>query len=419
MKVLKKVGKVVLWALVGMIGLILLGLLILALVYPPEYIYRVLAWQESDYGDYMNNFPSRGLKAAPEAFVFDLAADEQRAGRVFESTIGVDDFDAFLEEGGTQAFIVIQDDEILYEKYFNGAQRDTLLTSFSVAKSYTSALVGIAIAEGYIKSVDDPLTDYLPELAERDARFGDITIRHLLLMAGGLDYQEMRSALFNGDDPLTTYYPDQRQAALQFPEIADRPGETFRYNKYHPQLLGLIIERATGMTVTDYMQEKLWDPIGAEFDGSWSLDSEASGFEKMEAGLNARAIDFAKLGRLYLAGGAWNGRQVIPAEWVAESTQVDRATHGAAYYPDEMGQAIFDDLSGYYKYMWYGFFRGEGRGDGRDYAGYDFAAEGDHGQFIYVSPAKNLIIVRNGLEYGHGWSWADWIEAAYQFASEV
>ena len=97
---------------------------------------------------------------------------------------------------------------------------------------------------------------------------------------------------------------------------------------------------------------------------------------------------------------------------------MDRATHNADYYPDEMGQAIFDDLNGYYKYMWYGFFRGDGRDDGRDDAGYDFAAEGDHGQFIYVSPAKNLIIVRNGLESGYDWSWAEWIEAADEFASE-
>jgi CubicO group peptidase (beta-lactamase class C family) len=408
MNILERVGKILLWLLAGLMGLILLGLLILALVYPPEYIYRVLAWQESDYGDYMDNFPHQELKAASEPFIFEMAADEERADRVFEANLRVGDFDTFLEEGGAQAFIVIQDDKILYEKYFNGAQRDTLLTSFSVAKSYTSALVGIAVAEGHVKSVDDPVTDYLPELAERDPRFGDITIRHLLLMAGGLDYQEMRSALFNGDDPLTTYYPDQRQAALEFTEIVERPGETFQYNKYYPQLLGLVVERATGRPVTDYMQEKLWEPIGAEFDGSWSLDSESSGFEKMEAGLNARAIDFAKLGRLYLEGGAWNGEQVIPAEWVADSTQVDRATHNAGYYPDEMGQAIYDDLNGYYKYMWYGFLRGEG--------GYDFAAEGDHGQFIYVSPAKKLIIVRNGLEYGHDWSWADWIELAYEFA---
>ena len=415
MNAIRKVSKILLWSLAALLGLIGLTLLVLALIYPPEYIYRVLVWQESDYGDYIHNFPQRSLKAASSPFIFEMAADEDGVSRVFESVIGVDDFgvkdfDTFLEGSGAQAFIVIQDDKILYEKYFNGAQRDTLLTSFSAAKSYDSALIGIAVAEGYINSIDDPVTDYLPELAERDPRFEDITIRHLMMMASGLDFQEMRPALFNGDDPLTTYYPDQRQAALEFTEIVDQPGEYFRYNKYHPQLLGLILERATGMTVSDYMQQKLWEPIGAEFDASWSLDSEGSGFEKMEAGLNARAIDYAKFGRLYLEGGAWNGTQVIPAEWVTESTQVDPATQRADYYPDEMGQTLFNDLNGYYKYMWYGLYRGED--------GYDFAAEGDHGQFIYVSPAKNLIIVRNGLEYGYDWTWADWIETVYQFASE-
>ncbi|UCG22888.1 MAG: serine hydrolase, partial [Chloroflexota bacterium] len=192
MNILRRVGKVLIWLIAGLLGLILLGSLILALVYSPEYIYRVLAWQESDYGDYMDNFPHRGLKAASEPFYFELGANEERVGRVFEANLGVEDFDAFLEEGGAQAFIVVQDDKILYEKYFNGAQRDTLLTSFSVAKSYTSALVGLAIAEGHIEGVDDPVTDYLPELAERDARFEDITIRHLLSMAAGMDYQEMR-----------------------------------------------------------------------------------------------------------------------------------------------------------------------------------------------------------------------------------
>jgi CubicO group peptidase (beta-lactamase class C family) len=157
------------------------------------------------------------------------------------------------------------------------------------------------------------------------------------------------------------------------------------------------------------MQAVLWDPLGMEFSGSWSLDSEASGFEKMEAGLNARAIDFAKLGRLYLENGNWDGVQVMPAEWVAESTQVDASRQRDTYYPDEMGQVIFDTLQGYYKYMWYGYARDGGE--------YDFTAEGDHGQYIYVSLHKNLIIVRNGVEYGSDQSWYGWIETFYQFAS--
>ncbi len=399
------------WLIAIVLGLLAVALLIAALIYPFEYVRRVVAWGESDLKDYQEHFPQRDLEAAPEAFYFDEAPDKERVSQVFETILQVDDFGAFLEASDTQAFIVIQDDAILYEEYPNGTLRDSMLTSFSVAKSFTTALVGIAIAEGYIGSVDDPITDYLPELIDRDPRFGEISIRDLMMMAAGLEYDEMRFGLFNGDDPLATYYPDQRQLALEQPEIIDPPGQYFLYNKYHPQLLGLILERATGVSVTEYTQEKLWDPLGMEFSGSWSLDSEASGFEKMEAGLNARAIDFAKLGRLYLRNGNWDGVQVIPTEWIAESTQVDPLRQHEAYYPDEMGQVIFDRLQGYYKYMWYGYTR-----DGN---GYDFAAEGDHGQFIYVSPRKNLVIVRNGLEYGSDWSWYDWIESFYQFASEL
>jgi CubicO group peptidase (beta-lactamase class C family) len=349
------------------------------------------------------------LVAAPTAFYFNDAPAEERVAGHFETLLQVDDFDAFLEGENTQAFIVIQDDAILFEKYFNETGRDSLLTSFSVAKSFASALIGIAITEGYIHSVDDPITDYLPELAAREPGFEDITIRHLLMMASGLDYQNMRWAILNGDDPLTTYYPDQRKAALEFPQIINSPGEYFQYNKYHPQLLGMILERTTGKTVTQYMQEKIWDPLGMEFGGSMSLDSESSGFEKMEAGINARAIDYAKFGRLYLQNGEWEGEQVIPSSWIEESIRVDQEGHGSAHYPDEFGQMIYDSLGGYYKYLWYGYFR-----EGDDF---DFTAEGDHGQYIYISPSKKLIIVRNGTAYGELGN-EDWLRLFHQFAGE-
>jgi len=407
-RVFKTIAKItggILLLLIALIGLIIIVGLIR---YGPEYVGRVLAWRESTYDVYMEGFPSRTLDASSEPFYFEEAADDEQASALFESIFDVDDFDSFLAEKETQAFIVIEDDAIVYENYFNGFDRDSLLTSYSVAKSFTSALIGIAIAENYINSVDDPITDYLPELAERDPRFEDITVRHLLLMAAGIDFQEMRLGIFNGDDPLSSYYLDQREAALEFTEIKDPPGEYFLYNKYYPQLLGLIIERASGMRVTDFMQRYLWEPVGMEYEGSWSLDSEESGFEKMEAGVNARAIDFAKFGRLYLENGNWNGEQVVPAEWVIESTSVDQSTHSTSYYPDEFGQLIYDELGGYYKYMWYGYFRGED--------GYDFAAEGDRGQIIYISPHKNLIIVRNGTDYGIPFT--DWVQSLYEFSSE-
>jgi CubicO group peptidase (beta-lactamase class C family) len=279
------------------------------------------------------------------------------------------------------------------------------VTSFSVAKSFTSALVGLAIQDGYIQSVDDPITRYLPELAKRDPRFEAITIRHVLLMASGLDYQEFRPFLLNGDDPLSTYYPDQRKITLENTHIIDPPGQYVHYHKYGPQLLGLILERTTGMPVTQYLQTRLWNPLGMEYGGSWSTDSLASDFEKMETGVNARAIDFAKLGVLFLNGGAWQGKQVISKAWVDESTQPHFPDDYPAYYPE-----WFASLPGqpYYKYMWWGIAREGG--------GYDFAAEGDKGQYIYVSPGRKLVIVRHGIDFGIPSE--KWIQLFYEFAGQ-
>ena len=404
---IKKMGKSLLIGISTLIAIIAVFLAVNSLVYSQEYVLRLLQWQESDVNDYLNNFPQRQLVAAPESFQFDIALDEASVSGAFEQILKVDDFGAFLEDTSTQALIVIQDDTIVYENYFNETTRETMATSFSVAKSFTSALIGIAIEEGHIHSIDDSITSYLPELAARDPRFSEITIRHLLLMASGLDYQSNRTWLFNGDDPLTTYFPNQRHAALNFTNMVNAPGEYFLYNHYHPQLLGLILERTTGVSVTQYLQDKLWDPIGMEYDGSWSLDSEWSGFEKMEAGINARPIDFAKFGRLFLQMGNWNGTQLITNEWVTESTQVDQDIHTTEYYPDEYGQAIFNHGNGYYKYMWYGLLLEDGPNN--------YFAEGDRGQIIYISPENNLIIVRNGFAYGI--PQFEWINAFSQYSA--
>jgi CubicO group peptidase (beta-lactamase class C family) len=394
--------------ILGMLGSILIALIVLGLAaallrYPPQYVYRVLVWQESDAFDWQK-FPNHPLEAAPQPYQFSSAPDP-RVPAIFSQLSGAEDWEAFLEAHQTQAFIVLQGDAVLYEKYFNDTRRDSIVTSFSMAKSFTSALIGKAIQEGYIESVDEPITTYLPELASRDTRFKEITIRHLLLMASGLEYKEFRPLLFNGDDPLTTYYPDQRQLALENTHITDPPGSYFLYNKYHPQLLGMILERSTGMRVNDYLQTGIWNPLGMEFGGSWSTDSEAGDFEKMETGINARAIDFAKFGALYRDGGKWQGAQVLPLDWVEESTEPHFPEKATSYY-----SPYFAALPGqaYYKYMWWGYAR-----NGEDY---DFAAEGDKGQFIYVSPQKDLVIVRNGIDYGIPSQ--DWIKLFFDFADQ-
>ena len=215
-----------------------------------------------------------------------------------------------LRSTGTHAFIVIRDNKVLYEDYFNGYARDSLCTAWSVSKSVTSALVGIAIAEGYIKSLDDPITNYLPEL--KDQGFSAITIRNLLTMGSGIQY---RIGFFPWDEfVLAGYYPNLRQLLLSDLKIMEPPGQSFHYNNFNVELLGLILERTTHRPPSQYLQEKIWEPIGMEYPATWSIDSEQDGFELTPILLNARAIDLAKFGRLYLNNGNWNGKQIVPEQ---------------------------------------------------------------------------------------------------------
>ena len=395
--------KIIKYLVIGLLILLAMPILYAYLAYPAEYVNRPLRWGESDVYDYQK-FPERALEASDSPFEFPLNLDEDRIRTQFEAVSGIEDFDSFLVENSTQAFIVIRDDAILYEEYFNGASRDSIVTSFSIAKSFTSALIGIAISEGHIHSVDDPITDYLPELMERDPAFKNITIRDLLMMSSGIRYEEF--PFVTGDNTKTYWYPSLRQLALEDTRIVGSPGEKFLYNNYHHLLLGLILERSTGASVTDYLQEQIWKPIGMQYPGSWSLDE--NGFEKMESGINARAIDFAKFGRLFLHNGNWNRVQVVPTEWVAESTRVDKYVDYAQYYPNEFP---FANGQGYYKYMWWGLQR--------DDQNYDFIALGNHGQYIYISPQRNLIILRFGESYGEFDGSQGWLEMFYRFSSSI
>lgn len=390
------------WSAAGLLALVVLFILGGMVVYSPEYVYRTLAWQESDAFDWQK-FPFYPLKASSSPQPFPSAPDPRVSGLLADLT-GAEDWEAYLAANQTQAFLVIHNGQIVYEQYFNDTRRDSIVTSFSVAKSFVSALILLAVEDGSIASLDDPVTDYLPELAARDPRFTDISIRDLLRMASGLEYVEMRPLLFNSDDVLTTYYPDQRKIALENTRIIDPPGVYFLYNKYHPQLLGMILERATGRRVTVYLQDKLWEPLGMEYDGSWSTDSTASDFEKMETGVNARALDFAKFGVLFLNQGMWRGEQILSADAVRESSGPFLPDGYDSYYPEWFASR---PGKGYYNLMWWGFVREDGE--------YDFAAMGDKGQYIYISPHKDLVILRFGIDYGVPSS--TWVRTFYDFAS--
>jgi CubicO group peptidase (beta-lactamase class C family) len=361
-----------------------LGLVVAVLVVVPlatllteqSYWARIVAWREAGFHDFENKFPARAVPNAPPLHPL-------KPGPVVAGS-GVDTIhypsgegtasaplDEFLTSTGSTAFLVVKGDALLVERYANGSSHEAIQSSFSVAKSFASTLVGIAIGEGLIGGVDDPIVNYLPELRGRGLEA--VRIGHLLNMASGLRYEGSGQGGMPWQDDARTYYdPDLRRLALTVQPAAE-PGTRWQYNNYHPLLVGLILERATGRSVSAYMSEKLWQPLGMEAPGSWSLDSRHDGFEKMESGINARAVDFARFGQLFLQGGAWQGREVVPREWV----QV--ATHPIAASPAD-----------FYGYFWWIDTERPGR----------FFAAGNFGQFIYVAPDRNAVVARFGERFG-------------------
>ena len=343
------------------------------------YLFRVAWWRPNRPED-LDRFPTRSVEIGPHPFRFPRGLATAAATGLFRA-VGVDDPEAFLRVTGTQAFIIVQGDRLLYEGYANGAHRATLVTTFSIAKSVVSLLIGIAVAEGRIRSVRDPITLYLPELARREARFSAITLRHLLMMASGIYFNDQPG--IRGDFALSYYHPNLRRLVLHQIRVAEPPGARFVYNNYNAILLGLILERVMDRRVVEILQEKIWEPVGMEFGGSWSLDARG-GSEKMESGFNARPIDLAKLGRLYLSGGSWDGRQIVPSSWVTESIEEDFTLERSKYYPRTGTFTAFSDSErGYYKYMWWGR-----RGAAREF---EFYAAGNFAQFIYLCLKRRLI----------------------------
>jgi CubicO group peptidase (beta-lactamase class C family) len=382
---LQKLGKLIA-IFVGVAAVFLLVLFVaLSIFNSPTYAWRLLRYGQSDIGD-KDVFPERPISNG-ETISLIPRGEESTPYEVsypYQGETQTEALDDLLQRTGTRAFLVVKDDKLIFETYLESS-RNEVNTSFSSAKSFNSALIGAAIAEGKIGSVDDPMIKYIPELAGRG--LDQLTIKDLLLMNSGIRYVEGEELPFYyapfADDPLTYYPPDLREVALSAEASGAPIGQAFRYNNYHPLLEGIILERVTGMHVAEYLQEKFWKPMGAEFPASWSLDSEDSGFEKMESGINARAIDFARFGLIFLHDGFWNGVQILPESWVRESTEPLR--------PDPRAWETMPwwlDYNGYYKYHWWGFNNEDGS--------YDFYAHGRYDQIVYVAPRKNVVVVRLG-----------------------
>ena len=275
---------------------------------------------------------------------------------------------------GTVAYMVIKNDSIIFEEYWNGYSADSSSNSFSMAKSWISTLVGIAIKEGKIENINQRACDFLPEFCEGDN--SKITIKHLLTMSSGLDWNE------DYHDPLgqtaEAYFAPNLKEQMMRLKAVETPGEIFKYHSSCSQLLAFIVESATGKSVNEYTSEKLWNPMGAKHPALWNTDTKR-GDEKAFCCINSNARDFARLGKLYMNQGNWNGTQLLDSNYVKEATTV-------ANLLDEDGN----------KNINYGYQFWIANRKGLDV----YYTRGLWGQYVICIPEKDMIIVRLGRNYG-------------------
>lgn len=339
--------------------------------------YRIIRYREPDALN-QEMFPSRTVRKATAVWEFSRAATL----RTDLDTVTVRAPDAsripfrkYMADYKVLAFVVIRNDTILYETYRDGLTASSIHNSFSMAKSVLSALVGIAVAEGKIKGLDDPVTTYVPELGDRPA-FQGVTVRHLLEMKSGLRYTEAEGGAWKSfrSDEARIYYATNVLSTIRDMPRETPPGSTWVYKDTDAELLGIILSRATGQTVSAYTEEKLWRRIGTEHDATWHLD-HGDGQEKTSSGFNAVARDFARFGRLYLNGGVWNGEQVVPADWVARSAAVDTSRTPEISNWWQMQHSMY----------WWHPLQSPAR---------EFYADGSHGQRLYIDPESRMVIVQ-------------------------
>jgi CubicO group peptidase (beta-lactamase class C family) len=360
MKLLKKIGK---WFL---IILVILNLAII--ISGKTYIYKGLAntYLQGRSGPAINEFDIFNNRT--------VAAGKERKWLISRSANSKTISESHLKEFTdmqTVAYLVIKNDSIMHEQYWDGFGEDSHTNSFSMAKSFTSMLIGCAIDEGKIKSVDEPVGDFIPEFKEGEN--AKLTIKNLLTMSSGINFDEdyVNPLAY----PAAAYYGDDlRKLTLKY-KVTEPPGKAFKYLSGNSQLLGIILQKATCSTLSEYMSEKIWQPVGARDEAIWSLDHE-DGMEKAYCCFNSNARDFARLGKLYLDSGRVDGKQIISQEYVLNSIK-------PAELLDEEGKK-----NDKYGYSWWLI---------PNYKGHHiFYARGILGQYIVCIPDKKMILVRLG-----------------------
>ena len=364
-------------------GIILLVILIIAaIIYVPTIKKAILFKQamsldnlEYTFINMDENISSKTIKKADKSFLF-----PRKQNIALPSSFNVKELEfttqKYIDSSYTQGLLFIQNDTIQYENYWRGQQEDTKHISWSMAKSYVSALFGIAMEEGYIKNIEQTVEEYLPEL--KGSGYDNVKIKDVLQMSSGVKFNEDYS---DPKSDINSYWEefvfggsqDEFAATLE----NERPPGTYNtYVSIDTHVLGMILVKATGKSLTDYLQEKIWQPIGAEFNAYWLTDEK--GMEMALGGLNASLRDYAKIGRLYLNKGNWNGSQIVPKNWVEQSIN-STEEHLIPQSENSAHQGIG------YGYQWWIPEGTEG----------EFMAVGVFNQFIYINPSTNTIIVKN------------------------
>jgi CubicO group peptidase (beta-lactamase class C family) len=338
---------------------------------PWEPKYRVAAFTHLD-----QIYPTRLIEEAATPWAFKCSTAEVHYDFRGDRLSLAD----YVARNPVTGLLIAKDDQILFERYQYGRTDRDRFVSQSMVKSITGLLIGIAISEGAIKSVDDVPETYVPGF--RGSEYGKTPIRDLLHMSSGVDFGETRDGgrdlnrLWNG---MGIAFPSTKigtvESIMQFNHRIAPAGTAFHYASIEADVLGMALHGAVGKSASEYLKEKVWEPIGAEADARWLIDAE--GFELAHFGFNAVLRDYARLGRLLAHDGAWEGTQIVPAQWMIDATTV-RASD-AYLLP---GRKRF----GYGYLLW--LFPGGRR---------QFVLIGYKGQYICVDPTSKLVMAQTAV----------------------
>lgn len=341
---------------------IILSLLLLTFLFSPSYLRMAIIHQYVGIDDH-KIFLTRTIKAG-ESIPWKISEN-------YNKTAIDNNAKKRIEAYQSIAFLVIQNDSIKYEEYWDAYNDSSLTNAFSATKSIISLLIGIAIDEGKIKSIDQKISDFFPEIKGKYS--GEVSIKNLLTMSSGLNWDESYASPFS--KTTQAYYGSNLEKLIFDLEIIEKPGQKFKYLSGTTQLLAFILQKACGKSVSEYASEKLWKPICAEHDALWYLD-RANGMEKAYCCFTSNARDFARIGQLVLDSGRFNGKQIVSENYISLLSQTD------TFLTDDKNQAV-----DYYSLHWWII----------NYNGMKITyARGILGQYIFVIPQKNAVVVRLG-----------------------